>query len=67
MRNTVTSSRISLGIATRSAKRDDAQCERCGVKVRWNHKRSARDPGTGALQVVCRYCEQIARAQRRET
>ncbi len=47
---------LGPGHAMRQAVRADAACERCGAAVHWNHKRSARDPRTGALQVVCRLC-----------
>ncbi len=47
---------IGPGHAMREAVRADSACERCSAAIHWNHKRSARNPSTGALQVVCRRC-----------
>ncbi len=44
------------GFPMRRASRTDAVCERCAASIRWNHRRSARDPRTGALQTVCKRC-----------
>ncbi len=55
-RRRFSSPKTATGHAMRQAVRADAVCERCGAGVHWNQKRSARDPRTGALQVVCRLC-----------